>query len=59
MKQYIGVKQIKAASMTRQDYSDFRGWDFPADENGSDEGYLVEYLDGGIANTEAYKGYVS
>lgn len=59
MKQYIGVKVINAKPMTRQEYNDFRGWQLPADENGSDEGYLVEYTDGGKANTSEFVGYVS
>jgi hypothetical protein len=59
MKQYIGVKMINAKPMTRQAYNDFRGWKLPADENGDDEGFLVEYLDGGKANTDLYAGYVS
>jgi hypothetical protein len=59
MEQYIGVKIINAKPMSRQEYNDFRGWELPEDENGADEGYLVEYVDGGQANTEAYEGYVS
>lgn len=59
MKQYIGVKLINAKPMTRGDYNEFRGWPVPADENPADEGYLVEYLDGGSPNTPDYKGYVS
>jgi hypothetical protein len=59
MKQYIGAKQINAMPMTRSDYNDFRNWILPDDEDGNDEGYLVEYIDGGQRNTEAYKGYVS
>lgn len=59
MKQYIGTKLINAKPMTRQEYNDFRGWELPADEDGADEGYLVEYVDGGKANTDAYLGYVS
>lgn len=59
MKQYIGTKAINAKPMTLADYSDFRGWTLPANENGADEGYLVEYTDGGTRNTEAYAGYVS
>ena len=59
MKQHIGVKLINAKPMTRQEYNDFRGWPLPADENGADEGFLVEYLDGGKANTDLYAGYVS
>lgn len=45
--------------MNRQDYNDFRGWELPEDENGRDEGFLVEYIDGGKANTEEFEGYVS
>lgn len=59
MQQYIGVKLINAKPMTRQAYNDFRGWTLPADENGADEGFLVEYLDGGKGNTDLYEGYVS
>lgn len=57
--QFIGTKLINAAPMTRQQYNDFRGWALPTDEDGTDEGYLVEYIDGGQANTVAYEGYVS
>jgi uncharacterized protein YdcH (DUF465 family) len=59
MKQYVGKKEINATPMSRQEYNDFRGWKLPDDENGSDEGYLVEYVDGGEANTSQYAGYVS
>lgn len=59
MKKYIGTKEINAIPMNRQEYNDFRGWKLPDDENGTDEGYLVEYVDGGKANTPQYKGYVS
>ena len=59
MKKYVGMKIINAKPMTRLEYNTFRGWERPADEDGSDEGYLVEYTDGGKANTEQYKGYVS
>lgn len=45
--------------MTRLAYNDFRGWQLPADENGADQGYLVEYLDGGKPNTDRFDGYVS
>lgn len=57
--QYIGVKLINAKPMTRLEYNTFRGWALPADENGDDEGYLVEYLDGGKANHKDYEGYIS
>lgn len=59
MDKYIGTKQIAAKQMNRLEYNEFRGWTLPEDENGSDEGYLVEYLDGGEPNTKEFSGYVS
>lgn len=59
MQHYIGTKQIKAQPMTRAAYNEYRGWELPADEEGSDEGYLVEYLDGGQANHPNHEGYIS
>ena len=56
---HIGTKLINAEPMTRAAYNEFRGWQLPADENGADEGYLVEYLDGGKPNVEGRSGYVS
>lgn len=58
---YQGTKFINAKPMTRQEYNDFRGWGLPENEKGmgDDEGYLVEYLDGGKPNTTSYAGYVS
>ena len=54
----IGTKAVNAKPMTRQEYNDFRGWQLPENENGADEGYLVEYQDG-EPNTAEYQGYVS
>lgn len=59
MEQFYGTKRINAVPMTRAEYNSFRNWILPADEDGSDEGYLVEYLDGGKPNTKQYAGYVS
>ena len=59
MKRYIGTKVINAMPMTRLAYNQFRGWTLPANENGDDAGYLVEYTDGGQANTSQFDGYVS
>lgn len=56
---YIGVKQVQAAPMTRGEYNAYRGWDVPADEDPADDGYLVEYLDGGKSNHPKHKGYIS
>jgi len=59
MKEYIGVKRVKGKRMTRQEYNDYRGWDLPSDENGADEGYLIEYLDSPNGNHPKHEGYIS
>lgn len=59
MLRYIGTKVIKAVPMTRGEYNSIRGWNVPEGENPDDEGYLVEYLDGGKPNHTDYSGYIS
>lgn len=59
MKEYYGTKKLAAKPMTRLEYNAFRGWELPSNENGDDEGYLVEYLDGGKPNIAGHAGYVS
>ncbi len=59
MERFIGVKEVKAFKMNRQEYNDYRGWELPSDENGLDDGYLVEYLDGGKSNHPNHEGYIS
>jgi hypothetical protein len=59
MKQYIGTKVIRATPMKRREYNEYRHWELPQDENCDDEGYLVEYLDGGKPNHGKHKGYIS
>lgn len=59
MKTYIGTKVINAKPMTREAYNILRGWQLPENEVGKDEGYLVEYTDGGKPNLSGYTGYVS
>jgi hypothetical protein len=56
---FIGTKTVIAEAMTRAAYNAFRGWTLPADENGADAGYLVEYQDGGKPNVPGREGYVS
>ena len=56
---YFGTKQILATPMSRQAYNDYRGWTLPDDENGWDQGYLVEYLDSPNFNHPAHTGYIS
>ena len=52
-------KEVLATPMTRIDYNVYRGWDLPENEDGSDEGYLVEYIDGGQSNHPDHLGYIS
>ena len=57
-KSYTGTKIINAFPMNRADYNVLRGWELPADENGADEGYLVEYPDSD-SNVDGFEGYIS
>jgi hypothetical protein len=60
-KLHIGTKLILALAMTRQEYNDYRGWELPEDEKhlANENGFLVEYLDGGKANHPDHEGYIS
>lgn len=59
MKTYIGTKVIGAVQMNRAEYNEYRNWVLPANEDGADEGYLVEYTDGGKGNDSRHAGYIS
>lgn len=52
-------KLVTAIAMTRLAYNNYRGWELPEDENGEDEGYLVEYVEGGKSNHPDHEGYIS
>lgn len=56
---YQGTKQLFAKPMSRGEYNEYRGWKTPEDESPSDEGYLVEYVNGGASNHPQHKGYIS
>ena len=56
---YIGTKSVLATTMTRGEYNEYRGWQIPENEDPSERGYLVEYVDGGKPNDERHKGYIS
>ena len=58
-KLYEGTKRLHARPMSRGDYNAYRGWQAPADEDPTDEGYLVEYVDGGKPNDPRHVGYIS
>lgn len=59
MQHYIGTKAILARPMTRGDYNVYRDWELPKNEDGADDGYLVEYIDGGKPNDYRHAGYIS
>lgn len=59
MQTYYGTMRIAAKPMTRREYNDYRGWEFFTDENGADEGYLVEYLDSPGSNHPDHEHYIS
>lgn len=59
MRIYVGTKLVKGLAMSRLAYNQYRGWALPADENGADAGYLVEYMDGGEPNHPGHDGYIS
>lgn len=60
-KLHIGTKLILALAMTRIEYNNYRGWKLPEDEKhlANEDGFLVEYVDGGKANHPDHKGYIS
>lgn len=59
MQKFVGTKEILAKPMNRKEYNDYRGWELPEDENGEDEGMLVEYINGGKSNHPNHEGYIS
>ena len=59
MKKYVGTKELKATPMNKEEYCQYRQWEVPSNENPKEEGYLVEYLDGGKPNDERHLGYIS
>lgn len=56
---HIGTKIVLLTPMNRAEYNLYRGWQLPANERGEDDGYLVEYTDGGEPNDQRHAGYIS
>lgn len=59
MKQYIGTKVVLAIAMTYAQFKETTGLTLPTSSAGVDDGYLVEYTDGGKSNHPDHKGYIS
>jgi hypothetical protein len=55
MQQYIGTKIINARPALRSEVDSLLG----KETSNNDEGYLVEYLDGGTPNTTEFDNYIS
>lgn len=58
-KNYTCHKKVLAVPLTRGLYNAHQGWPMPEKENPEDEGYLVQYLDGGPANHPDHENYIS
>lgn len=56
---YIGTKAVLAYLMTKEEYCDYREWQVPENEDPAEQGYFVEYMDGGKPNHPNHVGYVS
>ena len=56
---HIGTKAVLAHIMTKQEYCDYREWKVPENEDPSESGYFIEYMDGGKPNHPDHIGYVS
>ena len=55
----FGGKLVEAYKMTREEYNVIRGWSSPFEENGEDEGFLLNSLTNAKPNTDLLDGYVS
>ncbi|MEO3357259.1 hypothetical protein [Acinetobacter haemolyticus] len=56
---YIGTKSVLATPMTRGEYNEYQGWQIPENEDPTEQGYLVEYKEGGKPNHPNHAGYIS
>ena len=54
---FFGSSIVTAIGMNRAEYNDYRGWQLPENENGSDDGFLV--VDpSGPKNDDRHDGYI-
>ena len=59
MTAFVGTKSVLATPMTRGEYNEYRGWQIPENEDPKEQGYLIEYVDGGKPNDDRHAGYIS
>lgn len=55
---YMGTQKLFGLPMTRAEYNNYRGWETPEDEKGTDKGFLVEYVDNN-SNHPDHTGYIT
>ena len=55
----FGSRFVIGYPMTRLEYNNLRNWDLPYDENGDDEGFMIENLTNAKPNTDFSEGYIS
>ena len=55
----FGSRFVLGYPMTRLQYNSLRGLDLPSDENGDDEGFMIENLTNAKPNTDFSEGYIS
>ena len=58
-KTYVGTKVVHAVPMTRGQYNTLQGWILPLGQDPEDQGYLIQYADGGAPNHKDFTGYIS
>lgn len=56
---YIGTKIVHLSPMSKREYCAYRNWALPPNEDPAEDGYLVEYTDGGKPNDPRHAGYIS
>ena len=56
---YVNTAKVLAHPMTRLVYNKLRGWELPEDENGADEGFLLEHLNSVTTNHPDFDHYIN
>ena len=59
MNVFAGINIIEARPMTRLEYNQYRKWGMPFYEDGSDKGYLIEYMGAGNSNHMLHENYIT
>lgn len=59
MEKFKCTKTVLAMPMSRGKYNEYQGWAIPADEDPTDAGYLVEYIDSPNGNHPDHANYIS